>query len=171
MNSLPPSIMSIAPSRLKYALLLLCALGLVAYGIFLIFEGKPSNLWLGWMWVAFFGAGVLFFAKQLLDDRPRVVLDEIGVFDRTLGLERIPWSEIAGAYVRSAQGSAFVCLELRDADRWTRKLSRTRQALVATNVKLGFQPLNINLSGTAVDPGLVLDVVLKKSAEHRSGAS
>lgn len=94
------------------------------------------------------------------------MLDEAGVFDRTLGVGIIPWSDIEGSYVKSIHGNSFVCLVLRNSEHWVGKLSGTQQALVKANEKLGFQPLNINLSGTAVDVALVQDVVLKKSSEH-----
>lgn len=131
----------------------------------MVLKGKSTDVWIGWMSILFFGAGVPLFVKQLLDARPRVILDESGVFDRTLGVGTIPWDEITGAYVKAIHGNAFVCLEMHRPDHWLQSAFAAQRALVAANVKLGFQPLNINLSGTAVDPVLVLDIVLKKSAE------
>jgi hypothetical protein len=147
-------------------LLLMSALGFVVAGVFLVARGRSAEVWVGWMCIAFFGAGIPLFARQLFDARPRVVLDEDGVFDRTLGVGTIPWSDIEGAYIKIIHDNPFVCLRLRDADRWTRRLTPTQQRTVSANVKLGFQPLNINLLGTSVDPALVLDIVIKKSAEH-----
>lgn len=160
------SILVVAPSKLKLVLLLLCALGFVVAGVFLVARGKSAEVWVGWMCIAFFGAGIPLFARQLFDGRPRVILDDVGVFDRTLGVGTIPWSDIEGAYIRRIHDNPFVCLRLRNAEHWTRSLTPTHQKMANANVNLGFQPLNINLLGTSIDPELVLDIVLKKSAEH-----
>jgi hypothetical protein len=95
-----------------------------------------------------------------------VVLDETGIFDRTLGVGVIPWPEIESAYIKRIHDNPFVCLQLRDAERWIRNMTPMQKKMVSANAKLGFQPLNINLLGTSADPELVLDIVLKKSAEY-----
>ena len=156
-------ILVVKSSRIKFAFLILVAAGFVILGVFILVKGKSTDAWIGWSSIAFFGLGIPLFAKQLFDARPRVILDEAGVFDRTLGVGIIPWSEISGAYLKVIHGNAFICLVLKDSSRWTQNLSSTQRALVSAYEKLGFQPLNINLSGTAVDAELVLDVVLKKS--------
>jgi len=162
---MPSSLLVISGSRVKYILLLLVAIGFVILGIFILVEGKAGDAWIGWMSIAFFGLGIPLFVRQLFDARPRVVLDETGIFDRTLGVGKIPWSEVYSAYLKVVHGNAFVCLVLNNPSKWLLSLSSTQRALVSANEKLGFQPLNVNLSGTAVDPKLVLEVVLKKSAE------
>lgn len=159
-------LLEVAASRGKLVLALLGAAGFVVLGLFLAMRGTGIEVWVGWVCVAFFGAGIPLFLKQLLDARPRVVLDEVGVLDRTLGVGRIPWTEIEGAYISRIQGNPFVCLRLHDPERWTRELNAVQRRMVKANEKLGFQPLNINLTGTSVDPERVLDVVLRKSAEH-----
>lgn len=159
-------ILVIRPSRLKYILLLIASAGFVASGIFLVAFDTGASNWVGWISIVFFGAGIPLFARQLFDSKPRVVLDEAGVFDRTLGVGTIPWSDIESSYVKSISGNSFVCLVLRNPQRWIGKLSAMQRSLTKANEKLGFQPLNINLSGTAVDAALVQDVVLKKSVEY-----
>jgi hypothetical protein len=158
-------ILVVRPSRTKYILSLMASGAFVACGVLLV-TGSDSAGWVGWASIVFFGAGIPLFVRQLLDSKPRLVIDDEGVFDRTLGVGIIPWSEIESAYVKSAHGNDFVCLVLRDPQRWTGQLPSAQQALVKANVKLGFQPLNINLSGMAVDAALVQEVVLKKISEH-----
>lgn len=159
-------ILVVRSSRLKYVLLLIASAGFVAAGAFLVAFESGASAWVGWTCIVLFGAGIPLFARQLFDSRPRVVLDEAGVFDRTLGVGTIPWSDIESSYVKSIHGNSFVCLILRNPERWVGRLSGTQQSLVKANEKLGCQPLNINLSGTAVDAALVQDVVLKKSGEY-----
>ncbi|GBG02800.1 hypothetical protein AZSI13_21270 [Azospira sp. I13] len=159
---MPP--ITLHASRLKYALLLLATLGFVAGGVFILLHGKPGDAWVGWMSILFFGAGILLFGWQLVDARPRLVIDEHGILDRTLGVGVIPWSEITGASLGSVQGTPFICLELRHPERWLEKLSPIKRALVSANQALGFSALNLNLSAVAADPAEVLELIQKTIA-------
>jgi hypothetical protein len=164
---MPP--IAIHASRLKYALLLLAALGFVAGGVFIVLHGKPGDAWVGWMSILFFGAGIPLFGRQLLDARPRLVIDEHGILDRTLGVGVIPWSEITGASLGSVQGNHFICLELHHPESWLEKLSPIKRALVSANQALGFSALNLNLSAVAADPTEVLELIQKTIAAHHHG--
>jgi hypothetical protein len=153
-------------ARLKYLLFLVLAAGFVAGGIFMLTHGETARQrWTGWATIAFFGAGVPLFAWQLVDARPRLVIDHRGILDRTLGVGVLPWSEITGAYLRSIHGNDFICLEMRNPDMWLGQLSPIKRAMVSANKALGFTELNVNLSGVAADSAHVLELVLKKSAE------
>lgn len=144
-------------SRWKYALLLLGCIGFVAIGIWMITDGK----WLGWLVIMFFGSGIPLFIWQLADSRPRMVLDDYGVLDRTLGVGQIAWSDIEAAYVRSISGNDFICLELRNPEKYARKLSKVKKAMTAANRNLGFTDFNLNLSGIDARTDEVFEMVRK----------
>lgn len=129
--------------RRKYLKLLLGSMGFVAIGVLMVARGQ----WSGWVAITFFGAGLIVSAWQIADSRPRLIIDERGVLDRTLGVGRIPWGDIEAAYVRSISGNDFICLELRNAAEYKRRLSKVRRALAAGNRGLGFTDFNLNLSG------------------------
>jgi hypothetical protein len=154
------------PSRVRYGALLAIALGFVALGLVLVFAaGAP---WIGWANVIFFGAAVPLFLRQLLDRRPRLVIDGEGVLDRTLGVGVIPWSEITGA---DFAGSDFIRLSLRDPARCTARLGRVGRGLVAANRAAGFGELNLNLQGLAVRREDVLQSILARCARSGGDAS
>ncbi|GGA37572.1 hypothetical protein GCM10010981_28410 [Dyella nitratireducens] len=119
------------------------------------------------MSILFFGAGIPLFLWQLLDARPRLVIDDQGVFDRTLGVGVIPWSEITGAYVRSVNSADFICLELRDPTPWLQRLSPIKRAMVSANEAMGFTALNLNLSGVAADVQQVHELIVKMAASRQ----
>jgi len=146
-------------SRTRYILFLILALAFVAGGIVLVVHEKGGTDWGAWAGIVFFGACALVFIRQLCDARPRLVIDAQGIFDRTLRVGVIPWDDIVGAYPKSIYGNDFICLELRDADPWLARLSPRVQKLVKTNLVLGFQVLNVNLSGTNVKPDAVLAAI------------
>lgn len=152
---------SIKSSRLKYILLLIASLGFVAGGIFILIHGDAGDTWVGWMSIVFFGAGIPIFVWQLVDSRPRLVIDDQGILDRTLGVGVLPWSEITGAYLKSIRGNSFICLEVRNPERWIGKLSPVKRAMLSANEKLGFTALNLNLSAIAADPSQILELILK----------
>lgn len=89
------------------------------------------------------------------------MIDEQGVLDRTLGVERIAWGDIESAYVRSINGNDFICLELRNQEQYWRKLSKVKRAMAAANRSLGFTDFNLNLSGVDVRTDEVFELVMK----------
>lgn len=154
----------IKTSRLKYTFLLIAAIGFVACGVFLLNQSGPK--WVSWMSIIFFGSMIPLFTWQLFDSRPRLILDEEGVLDRTLKIGKISWNDISGAYLKEIKGNNFICLELKNEETYLTKLSPLMRVATSANVKLGFTPLSLNLSGVNTDAHQVLEVVLKMSAAN-----
>ena len=161
----------VSSSRLRYVLLLFGALGFVTAGILMILYAPAADRWIGWASVAFFGSGVVVFARQIIDARPRLIIDNVGVLDRTLGIGRIPWSQIVGARLVSIQRVPFISLSLRDPDRWLQRLSPIGRAIATANAGLGLPPFNLNLAAVDADPEQVLQLVLQMIGLHSDGNS
>ena len=151
----------IRSSRLQYSLYLVGAIGFVAGSVFILLNDGPA--WVAWMGIVFFGAGMPLFVWQIIDRRPRLLMDDEGVLDRTLGLGKIPWKDIDGAFLKSIRGNDFVCLELKDADKYLNQLSSVKRLAAGANEKLGFTPISLNLSGVSASSEQVLELVLKMS--------
>src|SRR5690349_10502241 len=143
-------------SRWKHLLLLIGCLGFVAAGVWMVLNGKPF----GWVSVVFFGTGIPVSIWQIADSRPRLIIDEHGVLDRTLGVGRINWSDIQAAYVRSISGNDFICLELKNPEYYAQKLSQVKRGMAAANRSLGFTDFNINLSGVDANTDEVFELVM-----------
>jgi hypothetical protein len=161
--------LAIGPSRGKAVLMLLASLAFVAGGIFILVaaraderprRGVPAAV-AGWGAIVFFGGCAMVGVWQLVDSRPRLVIDEQGITDRTLRCGRIPWREIVDARVNVVHGQPFICLELRNEEPFLRKLSPAGRALLKANRALGFSALNINLGGLDADPHEVYELVLR----------
>jgi hypothetical protein len=144
-------------ARRKHVLLLIGCLGFVATGIWIVAHGKAS----GWVLILFFGTGLVVSIRQIADSRPRLVIDEHGVLDRTLGVGRIAWGDIEAAYVRSISGNDFICLELKNAEKYAQKLSKVKRAMAAANRGLGFTNFNLNLSGVDANTDEVFELLMK----------
>lgn len=152
-------------ARWKTLLLLVVSWAFVAAGILIITTGKEPLI--GWVSVLFFGAGSSVFIWQLVDARPRLVINDQGVMDRTLGVGVIPWKEIKDAYQQSINGYDFICLELHNPEPYLQKLSAVRRAMASANRGIGFTDFSLNLSLAAVNPDEVFELVLKKCQEHQ----
>ena len=157
-------------ARWKYVALLIGALGFVAVGILILAKGNSS----GWVPILFFGSGVPIAVWHIADSRPRLIIDEHGVTDRTLGVGRIAWGDIKDAYVRSINRNDFICLELKNPKEYSQKLSKVKRTMAAANRNLGFTDFSLNLSGVNARTEEVFELVLKYcqlAAEARPGNS
>lgn len=140
----------------------------VAIGIFILsIENDLKSIIIGWSCIVFFGFGVLTFLWQIFDTRPRVVIDQIGVFDRTLGVGIIEWQDIEHAYLNSIMKNDFISLVLKNPEKYLQKTSKPKAKLARYNKTLGFETININLSGVNIDSKEVFDIFIKQLTKVR----
>lgn len=155
-------------SRRKALLWFVICLGFVAASVYLLTRPIESGGFLtrqrgGALACALlFGAGTLATAGHLMDRRPRMILNDEGIVDRTLGMGLIPWSAIQGAYLNSMQKNVFICLEVADYKVYLRRIHVVKRAFARVNRLFGFTPICLNLTGVAADPQEVLDLILKR---------
>ena len=148
---------SIQSSRKKWLGYLILSLPFIATGLWMIASDASSLL--GWECTIFFGGVALVFTRQLSDRRPRITIDEKGILDRTLRMGVVEWNDIDGAYLKRMPGATFICLQLRDAKKYTSRLSPRVQRVVALNEKLGATPVSLNLTGVDAKPQDILDLI------------
>ncbi len=144
-------------ARRKNLPLLLACIAFVAIGVIMLVRGQ----WFGWITILFFGSCLLVYVWQIIDARPRLVIDERGVLDRTLGIGRIRWSDIEHAYVVSLSSADFICLELRNSEKYLRRLSKVKRALAKANRHLGMTDFSLNLYGVNATAEEVFELVIK----------
>jgi hypothetical protein len=154
----------IGQSRTKWIVLLVGALCFVAGGILFALIDTGVGRILAWTNVLFFGGCALVFAQQLADRRPRIEISDQGIKDRTLKVGVIDWPDICSVKLRRSLGNAFIGLELRNPAKYTARLSPLLQRMVALNAKLGMPPLSLNLSGTAVSPEQIEELLRNELA-------
>ena len=123
-----------------------------------------SDWMLGVTLVVGFGALAVLCLRTACDARPRLVIDDIGIEDRTLGLGKIPWSAIAGARPAAQRNLPVLCLELRDEAIWFARLSGPRRLFAKRQERLGLTPFLVNLLGTRISPALLAELVMVRVA-------
>jgi hypothetical protein len=135
----------------RKALLLLAACSVfVAIGIWMLRDPKASQFW-AWCCICFFGLGIPLSLFNLFDRRPQIILNEIGIFDRTAYTDFINWEVIQSAYLLNINQQKFICLLVDAQYEPSHKKSRFKRAAVALNKTVGAQALNIYLGAVSVD--------------------
>ena len=121
----------------------------------------------GWGSIVFFGLGVMVFAFKICDRRPTIIINEKGVFDRTLGVGVIEWGDIEDVYKQSVHGNVFICMVLTEPAKYLRHPSKAKAKIASFNRLLGFETINLNLGGvgkTGVDR--VMDVIKRRISDR-----
>nr|WP_299384203.1 STM3941 family protein [Allomuricauda sp.] len=122
---------------------------------------------MGWAGILFFGLGVGIGTKQLFDRKVQIIIDENGIWDRSLKSGKIEWKYIHAAYPFDINGSKFISLVL-DKEfestifqyKWATKLSHNQ----------GAQKVNLNLAHVKADEKKLaawINVALKKDIDER----
>jgi len=158
----------VGTSTWKLALLVIGCFLFVVGGIFLY---QDADNWLarvmGITCILFFGIGSsALIYKYAIDRRPRIVIDNEGVTDRTLHVGRIEWKDIEGIELRSLYMNQFVVLQLRDSRKYVDRLSRGGRLASHSNKALGFGGLNLNLSLVNVDANEVFNVMVDRITQE-----
>ena len=130
-------------------LLVGCA-AFVGMGAFML--GRPSAPpGLGWLAIGFFGLGIPVCLFQLFDRRPQIIVNDVGVFDRTMHHEFINWALIQDVYLVEINKQKFICLVVDQAFEPSRRKGKFRQGVASLNKEMGFQELNISLAFVSID--------------------
>ena len=125
----------------------------VAIGVWMIIRSDAweYDWWIGWLCSLFFGMGIPISLYNLFDRRPHIILNETGVFDRTLHRDIINWEVIQDAYPYVISNQKFIALIVSDEFKPSRKKSVWYQRMARMNEALGAQELNLNLSQVKAD--------------------
>jgi hypothetical protein len=145
------------------ALLLLAACSVfVIIGVWMLSDPKAEKFW-AWCCICFFGLGIPVSLFNLFDRRPQIILNEIGIFDRTAYTDFINWEVIQDAYLLNINQQKFICLIVDKQYEPSRKKSRFRKAAAGLNKTIGAQELNIYLGAVSVDAVKLGQFILEMS--------
>jgi len=152
-------------SYLKAIWLLAASLAFVFLGALLIVKaGHPI---IGWLCVLFFGLGIPIGLFNLFDRRPQIIINDIGIFDRTIHKEIINWELIHNAYPISIHSNTFICLVIDENFRPSKKKGKFYNKVVDLNHAIGAQELNINLGQTNIDEIKLTEFILRMIVADR----
>jgi hypothetical protein len=168
------------PVRGKIVLLLLGSLVFVLLGFWFCRSQEPAAEAGSFPWfpkivgifsILFFGACAVEAIRQMLDTRPRLILDDRGIFDRTLSTPVIPWGSLLGAKIVQVRKTKFIALQLADEEARYAALSPIKRMMSNANQGLGCSRFNLNLSALDISAEHVLTVIEEQLELRRSPTS
>jgi hypothetical protein len=124
--------------------------------------------WVGWVLVLSGGIWALIVLRALGEDRERLVIDDAGIRDSALPVGIIGWGEVQRASVQRIGSVRVVALEVRDPERFIRRLPAARQFIARKALEAGLPGLYLTLVGTDADPAAIADAISRRV--NRSGA-
>jgi hypothetical protein len=79
----------------------------------------------------------------------------------------IDWSEIRGASVQTIGSVPVVALEVRDSERFIRRLPPARQFIARKALEAGLPPLYLTLVGTDGDARAIADLINQRLGDRK----
>lgn len=146
-------------SRSKALKLFLGSSLFVTAGIFLLNQPNTSKF-MAWLCILFFGMGVILGLFQLLDRRPQIIINELGIFDRTLHKDFINWEIIHNAYIVHYYKQTFICLVVDEQFEPSKRKGRFGQKMASLSKAIGFQELNLNVGNVNVKADRLMEFIL-----------
>jgi hypothetical protein len=142
-----------------YLLIFLLALIASAAGYVYFIMHKPS---LG-ISLASAGFVMALIAALIVPLRtPRLIIDEIGIYDEDLGVGKIEWSDVTDVHIEHSYGTRFLCLNVKNPGVYLSRMNEQRKKKVLYHRSLGFHRFNIDVRGLGLN---LID--LKKRVERQ----
>ena len=139
----------------------------VIIGIWMISK-EPNgtfNFYMGWFATSFFGLGIPLGIFTLLDKRAQIIINENGIFDRTLKQGVIKWEQIIEAYPIDINNQKFIFLVVDETFEFKKKQYKWAEKF---NEFVGAQKLNLNLSQIKIDETKLSELINKISNSEKN---
>ncbi len=122
-----------------------------------------SPTWVGWMSICVFSLGYPVGLFQLFDRRPQIIINELGIWDRTTKQDTINWEIIKNAYLGDVHGQKFICLQVDESYEPSNKKGKWYRNFAKLNKSLGFQELNLSLGQIKIDEVRLTEFIIAMS--------
>src|SRR5688572_25724302 len=172
--------MEIPFSKSKIALLLMVALTFVTIGLWFViapptiknsFWGNPTRIAvLGYASIIFFGLCAFYFFRKLTDNKPGLIVDDIGLVDNSSGLSGgfILWSDIENISVIEIHSQKLIMVHLKNPQHYINsQTSLLKRKSMAFNNKMYGAPLSISSNGLKISFDDLLTLLTDKFQASR----
>lgn len=119
----------LARARLQHGILLGGVLAVIGLWV-LVFAGPslPDRWLIGGVNLALASGILLYSLRRARDRRPRLVIDDDGVWFHEWGAFSVPWEQIAETYTSGSRLQSYLCLRLRDPEAFLASLTEETRA-------------------------------------------
>jgi hypothetical protein len=162
-----PESITLYTDRRRVLLLLLATLALVIAAAFLVRSNQSTTvIVIGYIGTIIFTGISLALVRMFLDRTPRLILDEGGLFDRTMKTPKIPWNTILSMELKTIRGSSFISLELPDEDERLLAMSPIQRWTALFNRATGFSAFNVNASALPLSAEEIFTLIVAHVKAH-----
>lgn len=143
-------------SKRKLILMLIGSIGFVAAGLWFVinppnssspFFGNPTVIFvIGLVSILFFGLCAVYLARKLPDNKPGLIIDNIGLTDNSSGVSagQILWSDIENITVFEMNRQKLVMLQVKNPQDYIDKQTNGfKRKMMQLNLKMYGTPLSI----------------------------
>ena len=162
-------VLSIPVSKFKLVLLLLGATSLTVSAIWVFYLSRYEPVYV-LIWVRtvslfciiFFGLCDLYSIKKLFDSNPGLVLNSIGIIDRSsaVSVGQILWRDLDGINVNWIQGQKFLTLYVTNPRKYLRRGGFFQRRINALNYQLYGSPINISVNTLKINFEELTELIL-----------
>lgn len=153
----------IALSKKKIILMFVGALAFVAIGLWFVISpptisnsywGNPTKMAIvGYASILFFGPCAFALIKKLPDNKPGLIIDQIGFTDNSSGVSagQVLWSDIENLSVLEVHGQKIIMLQVTNPQEYIHKqTSGFKRKMMQLNYKMYGTPLSITSNGLKI---------------------
>ena len=150
-------------SKIKLLLMLVGSLTFVALGLWLVITRPTAHhfhrynsttmLIAGYASIIFFGLCALMFIRKLPDNRPGLIIDDLGLSDNSSGVAggQILWADILNISVLKIQRQRLIMLQVKNPEEYiNRQTSAFKRKMMEMNFKMFGSPLSITSNGLKI---------------------
>ena len=151
-------------SKIKLLLILVGSLTFVGLGLWLVisqpkFHNESSTVDLiklfivGWVSIIFFGLCTVVFIRKLADNRPGLIIDDLGLNDNSSGVAggQILWTDITDISVLKIHRQKFIMLRVKNPqDYINRQTNKFKRKVMEINFNKFGSPIGISSNGLKI---------------------
>lgn len=151
----------------KFKIFFLClgALLFVYAGLFMLMENSFLINIFGIISIIFFGYGVIKISLELLSKSPRLIINEIGIFEYSIGM--ILWTDINDISITHAGRQKFITVHVKNPSKYMKKLNMFEKLFANLNNIFYQSPIHISSTGLDIDFNELHNIIEEKFKLHR----
>lgn len=136
-------------NKIKIFFLCLGALLFVYGGFLMLMEDSFLINFFGVISIIFFGYGVMKISLEVLSKSPRLIINEIGIFEYSIGM--ILWTDITDISITHASKQKFITLHVKNPNEYIKKLNMFKKLFASLNNVFYQSPIHISSAGLDIN--------------------